>query len=87
LKGTMKRPFHQSWLQLVQWFLKRRFFKFHPTFVSILSLMDFLIGSRDHRTYLWKGANQGPFHQSLVAIGWVVSEEKIFMWISHRVLC
>jgi hypothetical protein len=28
---------------------------------------------------LWKGAIQGPFHQSLVAIGPVVSEEKIFM--------
>jgi hypothetical protein len=34
----------------------------------------------------WKGAIQGPFHDSLVAIGPVVSEEKIFMWISHRVL-
>jgi hypothetical protein len=30
----------------------------------------------------WKGAIQGSFHQSLVAIGPVVSEEKIFMWIS-----
>jgi hypothetical protein len=28
---------------------------------------------------LWKGAIQGPFHQSLVAIGPVVSEEKIKM--------
>ena len=27
-----------------------------------------------------KGAIQGPFHQNLVAIGPVVSEEKIFMW-------
>jgi hypothetical protein len=27
----------------------------------------------------WKGAIQGPFHQSLVAIGPVVSEEKIKM--------
>jgi hypothetical protein len=26
-----------------------------------------------------KGAIQGPFHQNLVAIGPVVSEEKIFM--------
>jgi hypothetical protein len=30
---------------------------------------------------------QRPFHQSLVAIGPVVSEEKIVMWISNRVLC
>ena len=28
---------------------------------------------------IWKGAIQGPFHQSLVAIGPVVSEEKIKM--------
>jgi hypothetical protein len=38
-----------------------------------------LVGSRDHRTQIWKGATQGPFHQSLVAIGPVVSEEKINM--------
>jgi hypothetical protein len=31
----------------------------------------------DHRTQIGKGATQGPFHQSLVAIGPVVSEEKI----------
>jgi hypothetical protein len=30
--------------------------------------------------HIWKGAIQGPFHQSLVAIGPVVSEEKIKMW-------
>jgi hypothetical protein len=29
--------------------------------------------------WFWKRAIQGPFHQSLVAIGPVVSEEKIFM--------
>jgi hypothetical protein len=35
--------------------------------------------STDHRTQFWKGAIQGSFHKSLVAIGPVVSEEKIFM--------
>ena len=49
--------------------------------------MAILVGSRDHRTQFWKGAIQGSFHKSLVAIAPVVSEEKIFMWISHRVLC
>jgi hypothetical protein len=39
-----------------------------------------LVGSRDHRTQFWKGAIQEPFQQSLVAIGPVVSEEKIKMW-------
>jgi hypothetical protein len=38
------------------------------------------VRSRDHRTQFWKEAIQGPFHQSLVAIGSVVSEEKIKMW-------
>jgi hypothetical protein len=42
-------------------------------------LVVILVESRDHRTELWKGAIQGPFHQSLVAIGPVVSEEKIKM--------
>jgi hypothetical protein len=39
-----------------------------------------LVGSRDHRTQFWKGAIQGPFHQSLVQISPVVSEELIKMW-------
>ena len=47
---------------------------------SIFSLVAILVGSLDHRTQFWKGAIQGPFHQSLVAIGPVVSEEKIKMW-------
>jgi hypothetical protein len=38
-----------------------------------------LVGSRDHRTQFWKGAIQGPFHQSLVQIGSVVLEELIRM--------
>jgi hypothetical protein len=55
------------------------FFLFHPPLFSIFSLVAILVGSRDHRTQIWKGATQGPFHQSLVAIGSVVSEEKIKM--------
>jgi hypothetical protein len=55
------------------------FLKFHPPFFSIFSLAAILVGSRDHRTQFWKGAIQGSFHQSLVAIGPVVSKEKIFM--------
>ena len=38
-----------------------------------------LVESRDHRTVFWKGAIQGPFHQSLVQIGPVASEELIKM--------
>jgi hypothetical protein len=47
---------------------------------SIFSLSAILVGSRDHRTQIWKGAIQGPFHQSLVQIGPVASEELIKMW-------
>jgi hypothetical protein len=42
-------------------------------------LVAILVGSRDHRTQFWKGVIRGSFHQSLVAIGPVVSEEKIKM--------
>ena len=47
---------------------------------SIFSLAAILVGSRDHRTQFWKGAIQGPSHQSLVQIGPVASEELIKMW-------
>jgi hypothetical protein len=47
---------------------------------SIVSLAVILVGSRHHRTQFWKGTIQGPFHQSLVAFGPMVSEEKIEMW-------
>jgi hypothetical protein len=50
---------------------------FYPPF-SIFSLTAILVGSRDHQKQFWKGAIQGSFHQSLVAIGPLVSE-KIFM--------
>ena len=43
-----------------------------------MSLAAILVGSRDHRTQFWKGAIQESFQQSLVEIGSVVSEEKIF---------
>jgi hypothetical protein len=48
-------------------------------FFSIFSLAAILVGSRDHRTQFWKGAIQGPFHQSLVQIGPLASEELIKM--------
>jgi hypothetical protein len=54
------------------------FFNFTP-FISIFSLAAILVGNRDHQTQFWKGAIQGPFHQNFVAIGSVVSEEKIKM--------
>jgi hypothetical protein len=49
-----------------------------PPLFSIFSLAAILVGSRDQRTQFWKGAIQESFQQSLVDIGSVVSEEKIF---------
>jgi hypothetical protein len=40
---------------------------------SIFSLAAILVGIRDPRTQFGKGAIQGSFHKSLVAIGPVVS--------------
>ena len=37
---------------------------------------------RHWQTQFWKGTTQGSFQQSLVEIGTVVSEEKIFFLIS-----
>ena len=107
------------WLQLAQWFLRRRFLCEFPigSYAKLSSavraillskwfqtrrfLWEFpigfyvklssavaaiLVGGLKSRTQFWKGAIRGPFHQSLVAIGPVVSE-KTFMRISHRYLC
>jgi hypothetical protein len=53
------------------------FFLISSPLFSIFSLAAILVGSRDYRTQFWKGAIQGSFHKSLVAIGPVVSVEKI----------
>ena len=86
-KGTTQGSFQQSLVEIGLVVSEEKiFFNFIPPF-SIFSLVAILVGSRDHRTQFWKGSIQGSFHKSLVAIGQVVSEEKIFMWISHKVLC
>ena len=79
-KGTTQGSFRQSLVEIGSVVSEEKIFlEFHPPLFSIFSLAAILVGSRDHRTQFWKGAIQGSFHQSLVAIGPVVSEEKIFM--------
>ena len=87
-KGAFQGSFHKSLVEIGSVASEEMIFFFisSPLF-SIFSLAAILVGSRDHRTQFWKGAIQGSFQKGLVAIGPVVSEEKIFMWISHRVLC
>jgi hypothetical protein len=53
------------------------FLIFHPPFIFLVTAA-MLAGGRDCRTQFWKWIAQGPFHPSLVLIGQVISEEKIF---------
>jgi hypothetical protein len=79
-KGTTQGSFQQSLVEIGSVVSEEKiFFTISSPPFSIFSLAAILDGSRDHRTQFWKGAIQEPFHQSLVAIGPVVSEEKIFM--------
>jgi hypothetical protein len=78
-KATTQGSFPQSLVEIGSVVSEEKFFlNFIPLF-SIFSLVAILVGNRDHQTHFWKGAIQGSFHQSLLAIGPVVSEEKIFM--------
>ena len=78
-KGTTQGSSQQSLVEIGSVVSEEKSFKILSLLFSIFSLVAILVGSRDHRTQFWKGAIQGLFHQSLVAIGPVVSEEKIFM--------
>ena len=79
-KRTTQESFQQSLVEIGSVVSEEKIFflNFIPLF-SIFSLVAILVESRDHRTQFWKGAIQGSFHQSLVGINPVVSEEKIFM--------
>jgi hypothetical protein len=66
---------------LSKWFQTRRFLWEFPigSYVKLSSAVAaILVGGMKCRTQFWKGATQGSFQQSLVEIGSVVSEEKIF---------
>ena len=78
-KGTTQGSSQQSLVEIGSVVSEENiFFNFIPLF-SISSLVAILVESQDHRTQFWKGAIQGPFHQSLVGINPVVSEENISM--------
>ena len=68
-----------------KWFQTRRFlWEFQiGSYVKLSSAVAaILVGGLKCQTYFWKGTTQGSFQQSLVEIGSVVSEEKIFFLIS-----
>jgi hypothetical protein len=79
-KGTTQGSFQKSLVEIGSVVTEEKiFFLISSPLFSIFSLAAILVGNQEHRTQFWKGAIQGSFHQSLVAIGPVVSEEKIFM--------
>ena len=85
-KGTTQGSFQQSLVEIGPVVSEEKiFFKLHPPFSMLAWRPSWLeVGITGHN---FGRAIQEPFHQNLVAIGSVDSEEKIFMWISHRVLC
>ena len=54
-----------------------KIFKISSPFLFLVTA-TMLVGGRDCRTQFWKVITHGPFHQSLVLSGQVVSEENIF---------
>jgi hypothetical protein len=89
-KGPSKDYSTKVWLQLAQWFLRRIFLCEFPTgsYGKLSSAVGaILVEGLNLLTYFWKRTIQWLFHQHLVLIEQMVSDKKIFMGISHRVLC
>ena len=89
-RGPSKDHSTKVWLQLAQWFLRTRFLCEFPigSYVKLSSAVGaILIEGQNRRTHFWKRTTQWLFHQNCVLIEQMVSDKKIFMGISHRVLC
>ena len=90
-KGAISKDHSiKVWLQLAQWFLRRRFLCEFPigSYVKLSSAVGaILIEGPNRHTHFWKRTIQWLFHQNFVLIEQMVSDKKIFMGISHRVLC
>ena len=89
-RGLSKDHSTKVWLQLSQWFLKRRFLCEFPIrfYVKLNSAVGAIFVEGPHRrTHFWKRTIQWLFHQNLVIIEQMVSDKNIFMGISHRALC
>ena len=89
-RGPSKDHCTKVVLQLAQWFLRRRFSCEFPigSYLKLSSVVEAIWVERpNRRTHFWKRTIQWLFHQNFVVIGQIVSDKKIFMRISHRVLC
>jgi hypothetical protein len=68
-RGTSKDYSTKVWLQLAQWFLRRRFLCEFPigSYVKLsLAVVAILVGVFKCRTQFWKRTTQESFQQSLV---------------------
>jgi hypothetical protein len=76
LKGGHQRT-KQSLVPIGAVVSEMKIFKIASPFLFLVTA-TMLVGGRDCRTQFWKGITHGPFHQSLVLSGQVVSKENIF---------
>jgi hypothetical protein len=76
-KGVIKGLFKQSLVQIGSVVSEMKILKNSSPFLFLVTA-TMLVGGRDCRTQFWKGITHGPFHQTLVLNGQVVSEENIF---------
>ena len=90
-RGPSKDHSTKVWLQLAQWFLRRRFLCefLIGSYVKLSSAVGaILVEGPNRRTHFWKRTIQWLLNQNFVQnIEQMVSDKKIFMGISHRVLC
>jgi hypothetical protein len=89
-KAPSKDHSTKVWLQLSQWFRRRRFLCEFPivSYVKLRSAVGAILVEGPNRwTHFWKRTIQWLFHQNVVLIEQIVSDKKIFMGISYRVLC
>ena len=89
-RGPSNDYFIKVWYQLSNWFQKRRFLCEFPivSYVKLSSAVGaILVEGPNRRTHFWKRTIQWLFHQNLVLIEQMVSDKKICMGISQRVLC
>ena len=78
------------WLQLTLWFLRRRFLCEFPIgpYVKLSSAVGaILVEWPNRRTHFWKRTHPMTFSSTFSSYYQMVSDKKIFMGISHMVLC
>ena len=89
-RGPSNDYFIEVWFQLSNWFQTRKLLCEFPigSYVKLSSAVGaILVEGPNHQTHFWKRTILWLFHQNFVLIEQMVSDKKIFMGISNRVLC